>query len=86
MAPHTQAQLWENHERLAFRQLTMHRRQLPDVRHPRPHTADVRGVCAVVWQAAEQRLAAVKSGAVQMNGVNLGGWLVIEVGFGLSRT
>ena len=28
-------------------------------------------------QAAEQ-LAAVKAGAVQMNGMNLGGWLVLE--------
>ncbi len=40
-------------------------------------------ICRYFWQVAEQRLAAVKTGAVQMNGVNLGGWLVIEVGLRL---
>ena len=38
-------------------------------------------VCCRDRQAASQRLADVKSGAVQMNGMNLGGWLVLEVHF-----
>ena len=39
---------------------------------PHPSAAQLSGS-----QAAEQ-LAAVKAGAVQMNGMNLGGWLVLE--------